>query len=324
MAEDQPNPQLECINARLECNLTGPFLAKSRIGLLGIPFNVGWAGEGIAEAPKALRNAGLVEELSLVGPEVVDLGDVVCNLPELDSTNPRLLNPAQVVALCRAIAPRVAQCVRSGLFPLIIGGEDGILMGIVEGLSQSLNKRFGLIYFDAHGDFNTPETTPSGLIGGMNVAMVAGRGPTNLTEIFGHRPQLPEEAIVLFGTRDLDSPEKIALENSKVTIISANEVNEMGGGQAMRRALQTLKPHVDAVYVHMDVDVLDPSEMSALILPVPNGVTLRECASALEVAGASGMLCGAALMVFNARKDPNGSEARKIIGLSNALDSIIN
>jgi arginase len=189
----------------------------------------------------------------------------------------------------------------------------------MEGLSKSLNKRFGLIYFDAHGDFNTPETTPSGLIGGMNVAVVAGRGPTSLTAIFGHRPQLPEESIVLFGTRDLDEPEKVALHNSKVTVISANEIRETGGDQAMRKAIQTLKPYVDTLYVHMDVDVLDPAEMSAQILPVANGITLAECASALEIAGSSGMLCGAAFMVFNARKDPNRSEAPKIIGLAKRL-----
>ena len=294
-------------------------LVKSKIGVLGIPFNVGWTGEGIAEAPKALRTAGIIQELSSTGRKVIDLGDVECDLPKQDSANPKLLNPAQVIALSKAIALRVTDTLRCGFFPLFLGGEDGILMGIVEGLSNGLNKRFGLIYLDAHGDFNTPETTPSGLIGGMNVAAVAGRGPANLTTIFGHKPQLPEEAIVLFGTRDLDDPEKVALDNSKVTIISANEIRETGGGQAMKRALQTLKPHVDAVYVHMDVDVLDPAEMNALILPVPNGITIAECASALESAGSSGMLCGASFMVFNARRDPNGSEAHKIIGLATRL-----
>ena len=296
-------------------------LDKLKIGVLGIPFNVGWAevAEGIAEAPEALRTAGLVKELSATGREVFDLGDVQCDLPKRDSANPKLLNPPQVIALSKAIAPRVAECVRAGYFPLILGGEDSILMGIVDGLSKSLNKRFGLIYFDAHGDFNTPETTPSGLIGGMNVAAVAGRGPTNLTNIFGHRPQLPEESIVLFGTRDLDDPEKAALHNSKVTVISANEIRETGGSQAMRKAIQTLKPHVDTIYVHMDVDVLDPAEMSAQILPVPNGISLVECGSALETAASSGMLCGAAFMVFNARKDPNQSEARKIIGITTRL-----
>ena len=294
-------------------------MTNPRIGVLGIPFNVGWAGEGIDEAPRALRAAGLIRELSSVGLEVSDLGDVQCELPTRDSSNPKLLNPAQVIALSSAIAPRVTECVRAGLFPLILGGEDGILMGIVEGLKQGLNGRIGLIYLDAHGDFNTPETTPSGLIGGMNVAIVAGRGPVELTSIFGYRPQLPEEAIVLFGTRDLDPPEKVALENSKVTVFSSEKVKGMGGGEAMKRAIQALKPQVDTVYVHMDVDVLDPREMSALILPAEDGLTLKECTSALETAAKSGMMCGAAFMVFNARKDSSGAESRKIIELARHL-----
>jgi len=294
-------------------------LVKLKIGVLGIPFAVGWEGQGIAEAPKALRAAGLLDALSGSNREVSDLGDVQCNLPDHDSSNPKLLNPAQVIAVSKAVAPRVAECVSSGLFPLILGGEDGILMGIIEGLSNSLNKRFGLIYLDAHGDFNTPETTPSGFIGGMNVAAVAGRGPFSLTTIFGHRPQLAEESIVLFGTRDLDAAEKLALDHSKVTVISAEEIRKTGGDQAMRKAIQTLKPHVDAMYVHMDVDVLDPAEMSALILPVQLGITLTECTSALEVAASSGMLCGAAFMVFNARNDPSKTEAKKIVELAKRL-----
>ena len=294
-------------------------MRNPRIGVLGIPFNVGWTGEGIDEAPRALRAAGLIQELSSVGLEVNDLGDVECELPVRDSSNPKLLNSSQVIALSRAIAPRVTECTRAGLFPLILGGEDGILMGIVEGLKQGLNRRIGLIYLDTHGDFNTPETTPSGLIGGMNVAIVAGRGPSELTSIFGYRPQLPEDAIVLFGTRDLDRSEKTALENSKVVVFASGKVREMGGGEAMRRAIEALKPHVDTVYIHMDVDVLDPGEMSALILPVANGLTLKECASALETAAKSRMICGAAFMVFNARKDPNRAESQKIIELAKHL-----
>jgi arginase len=291
----------------------------SRIGVIGIPYNVGWKGQGIDEAPAALRAAGLLSELASTGHQVLDVGDVECKLPERDCSNPKLLNSAQVIALCRAIAPRVSQTIRSGLFPIILGGEDGILMGIIAGLQQGLNKRIGLIYFDAHGDFNTPETTPSGLIGGMNVAMVAGRGPEELTIIFGHKPQLNEEAIVLFGTRDLDPPERVALENSKVMVLSIEQVKEIGASEAMRRALEHLKPHVDTTYFHMDVDVLDPNDMSALIYPVPNGLTLKECASTLEVAAHSGMLCGASFMVFNARKDPSRTEAPKIVGLAKHL-----
>ena len=294
-------------------------MTLSPIGVLGIPFCVGWVGEGIAEAPEALRASGLVQEVASVGLEVKDLGDVECTLPAREMRNLKLLNPAQVIVLSKAIAPRVEQLIRSGYFPLILGGEDGILMGIIAGLQDGLKKRIGLIYVDAHGDFNTPDTTPSGLIGGMNVAIVAGRGPEQLANIFGKRPQLPEETIVLFGQRDLDPPEKAALESSKVTVISTKNVKQMGAAEAMRRAIHILKPQVDTLYFHMDVDVLDPGEMSALILPVPNGLTLKEMMEALEVVGSSGLLCGAAFMVFNARKDPTRTEAQKIVSLAKHL-----
>ncbi len=160
------------------------------IGVIGIPYTVGWKGEGIDEGAAALRKAGLVRQLSQVAETVADLGDVKANLPPQDDTDPRRLNPHQVVAVCRAIAPRVRSACEEGYFPLILGSEDSIIMGIVEGLQQGLGEPIGLIYLDAHGDFNTPETTPSGLIGGMDVAVLAGRGPDLLTNIFGHKPQL--------------------------------------------------------------------------------------------------------------------------------------
>jgi arginase len=160
------------------------------IGVLGIPYNVGWKGEGIDEGPAALRKAGIVRQLSQVADVVADLGDVEANLPPRDDTNPRLLNPYQVVAVCRAVALRVRSACEQGYFPLILGAEDSVIMGIVEGLKQGIGETIGLIYLDAHGDFNTPDTTPSGLIGGMDVAVLAGRGPDLLTSIFGHKPQL--------------------------------------------------------------------------------------------------------------------------------------
>jgi arginase len=291
----------------------------TRIGVLGIPFNVGWQGEGIAEAPRALRAAGLVSQLASTGLEVKDFGDVECKLPARDSSNPKLLNSAQVIELSKAIAPRVEQCVRPGFFPIILGGEDGILMGLIAGLQRGLPRRIGLIYLDAHGDFNTPETTPSGLIGGMNVAIVAGHGPPELTSIFGRQPQLPEDAIVFYGSRDLDPPEKVALEKSRTKVLMMDQVKRLGAAQAMKEAIEFLKPKVDSVYFHMDVDVLDPKEMSALILPVANGLTLKECESALQTVTRSGMLCGAAFMVFDARKDPTRSEAPKIVQLIKGL-----
>lgn len=287
----------------------------SKVGILGVPYNVGWRGEGIDKGPQALRNAGLAERLRKVACVVKDLGDIHADLPPYDDSNPRLLNPQQVIALCRVLASRVERMCRDGYFPLILGGEDSVLMGIIEGLKRGLKKRVGLIYFDAHGDFNTPETTPSGLIGGMNVAVVAGRGPEILAKMFGYAPQLPEENIVLFGVRDLDPPEKIALEDSRLHVYSRAKIRELGAEAAMKDALERLEAACDQFYIHVDLDVLDESAMKAQILPVPDGLSLSEFTSAIRMVAATGKLQGLAIMVFNPLKDPEGLEAQKITKL---------
>jgi arginase len=289
------------------------FVARLRsIGVIGIPHNVGWKGAGIDEGPAALRKAGIVRQLSQVAEVVADLGDVKANLPPRDDTNPRLLNPHQVVAVCRAVASRVGSACEQGYFPLILGAEDSVIMGIVEGLKQGIGETIGLIYLDAHGDFNTPETTPSGLIGGMDVAILAGHGPELLTNIFGHKPQLREEQIAIFGARDLDPPEREMLKESKVHLYTMDKVRELGPEHAMKEATERLLRASRRIYVHIDIDVLDPNEIGATQLPAPDGLGLTECSNALRVVSQSGRLCGLAVMVFNAHKDPNGKEATKL------------
>jgi len=282
------------------------------IAVIGIPYNVGWKGQGIDEGPSALRRAGLIEQLGQVAETVVDLGDVSVDLPPRDDSNPKLLNPYQVVAACRAVAARVQSACERRYFPLILGAEDSIIMGIMEGLTQGLPGPVGLIYLDAHGDFNTPDTTPSGLIGGMDVAILTGRGPDVLTKIFSHKPQLREEQIAIFGARDLDPPEREMLEGSRVHLYTMDRVRQLGPEQAMREVTEKLLRFCGRIYVHMDIDVLEPSEMKAIHMTAPDGLTLAECASALRAVRETGKLCGLAVMVFNARKDPDGTEAQKL------------
>lgn len=284
----------------------------SLIGVIGIPYNVGWKGEGIDECPSALRNAGLIKQLDQVAETVVDLGDVKAELPPRDDANPKLLNSHQVIAVCRSVASFVRNACEQGHFPLILGAEDSVIMGIMEGLQQGLGESIGLIYLDAHGDFNIPETTPSGLIGGMDVAILTGRGPDSLTKIFGHKPQLREEQIAIFGVRDLDPPEREMLNESKVHLYTMDKVRELGPERAMEQAIEELSQVARRIYVHVDIDVLDPSEIRALQMPVPGGLGLAECASSLRVVRQTGKLCGLAVMVFNAHKDPHGTEAAKL------------
>jgi len=287
----------------------------SKVGLIGVPYNVGWTGPGIEEGARVLRNAGLVDELRKVVGEVVDYGDVEVKLPPRDDSNPKLLNARQVEAVCRSLATKVHETLDMEYFPLIVGGEDSVIMGIIEGFRRALGPRIGLIYMDAHGDFNTPETTPSGLIGGMNVAITAGRGPKELVEMFGRSPLLPEENIVLYGTRELDAMEEKALAESKVRVYKREKIREVGVEKAVKKILHDLESKCDRVYVHVDLDVLDETAMSAQSYPVGDGLSMGEFQETLQGLVRSGRLCGIAIMVFNAAKDPKGMEARKVVRL---------
>ena len=287
--------------------------SKCRFGIIGIPYNTGSKGLNIENGAEALRNAGIVAALQRFG-EVVDFGDISVILPAPNLSNPKLRNPDQVEVVCKALATDVKAAINSRCFPFIVGGDCSMLMGIVEGL-QSLKQRIGMVYMDAHGDFNTPETTPSGRIGGMDLAIVAGRGPKRLAAMFGHSPLLPEENIVLYGVRDLDPLEAKALAESKVRVYSRQKLKSQGEEEAAEEILLYLKPYCDRLYLHIDLDVLDESAFAAQGLPVPDGLSGEEFQTTLRVLVKSGRLCGLGLMVFDAAKDANGGQAKRIVEL---------
>ena len=288
-------------------------LTLSKIGVIGVPYNTGSKGLNIEEGAKALRNAGIVDALRLFS-EVVDFGDINVSLPPPDRSNPKLLSPDQVEVLCKALAAKVKATINAGCFPFIVGGDCSMLMGIIEGL-RSLNAKLGMVYMDAHGDFNTPETTPSGIIGGMDVAIVAGRGPEKLTAMFGHSPLLPEENIVLYGVRDLDPLEAEALAESKVRVYRREKIRTQGAENVAKEILRYLKPRCGHLYLHVDLDVLDESVCSAQGLPVPDGVSKGEFLSTFKALAKSGKLRGVTLAAFDAAKDFDGSQARTVVGL---------
>jgi arginase len=287
----------------------------SKIGIIGVPYNASSFGSGTDKSPQALRRAGIVEALKRISAKVEDLGDLETQLPLPEIRNPRLKNPGQVVVLCRALAERIQRAVEDGYFPFVIGGDDSVLMGVIEGLERTLGDKIGLIYMDAHGDFNVPETTPSGKIGGMDVAITAGRGARELTEMFDHAPILPEENIVLHGVRDLDKMEKIALTESRIKVYDREALKTLGAEEAGRKILRYLQCKCDRIFLHVDIDVLDASVVSAQALAVPDGLSSEEFQKTLHILAESDKLCGIAVMMFDASKDHGGNEARKLVKL---------
>lgn len=288
-------------------------LTLSKIGVIGVPYNTGSKGLNIEKGAKALRNAGIVDALRRFS-EVVDFGDLNVNLPPPDRSNPKLLSPDRAEFLSKALAAKVKATIDAGYLPFIIGGDCSMLMGIIEGL-RSLKAKLGMVYMDAHGDFNTPETTPSGIIGGMDVAIVAGRGPEKLTAMFGHSPLLPEENIVLYGVRDLDPLEAKALGESKVRVDRREKIRTQGAENIAEEILRYLEPKCRHLYLHVDLDVLDESVCSAQGLPVPDGLSKGEFSTTFKSLAKSGKLCGVTLTAFDAAKDVNGSQARKVVEL---------
>jgi arginase len=284
-----------------------------KIGLIGVPYNVGWTGPGVAEAIGAFRAAGLADELAALDVEFADLGDIQVDLPPKDDSDSELLNPAQVIAICNALADAVSGALADGYFPLIVGGEDGVIMGILEGFNRKLAETFSLVYLDAHGDFNTPATSPSGLIGGMNIAISAGIGVPELVNMFGHAPLVKPENIVLYGTRDLDPGERKLVERSRVALYDADSVREVTPTGAVNDIVTDLTGRTGKIYVHIDLDVMDESVIAAHCLPVPNGLSREEFVTTIRGFVASGVLCGLGVMVFNAEKDPDGTDARKVV-----------
>lgn len=305
--------KLKTVTQHRVSRMKSPKISLSKIGVIGVPYNTGSKGENIEKGTEALRNAGIISTLQRFS-EVTDFGNLRVVLPEADYSNPKLLRPNQVEVLCKALANKIKQIITAGSVPFIFGGDCSALMGIIAGL-RTLSSRIGMVYMDAHGDFNTPETTPSGIIGGMDVAITTGRGPKNLTTMFGYSPLLPEENIVLFGVRDLDPLEAKALTESKVKVYTREKIKFQGAANSAEEILSYLKSRCDWVYLHVDLDVLDESVFSAAGLPVPDGLLREEFGSVVRALVRSERLCGVALMAFDAAKDVNGSQSRRIVEL---------
>jgi arginase len=184
--------------------------------------------------------------------------------------------------------------------PLVLGGDCLLTaLGTVAGVQQT-GKSLGIVWFDAHGDFNTPETSPSGLLVGMPLAMLAGRGELTMMKEIGVKQTIPERHIVLAGTRDLDAAEAAALEDSDVTVWSAQDLG-IAGADGLGRGLAGWPP----IYLHLDLDVIDPTLMPAVSYPAPGGLTLETVSAGIQAVAASGRICALGIASYCPERDEN-------------------
>lgn len=272
----QGNRQRSVLTARCDAVI-------KKVRIAGVPLDLGADRRGIDMGPDALRNDGLVEALEGLGIEVQDTGNIlVPPRPRRKRQDARLKNYEEVIAACRKVRDFVDGSISDGFFPLVIGGDHSIAMGTTAALSMHYG-RIGVIWIDAHGDFNTEETTITGNIHGMSFAASCGRGTRNLVGKMGVKTRVSERNCVLVGARDLDPLERELLKSSDVTVFTMRDIDEQGMYRVMRKALGIACDGTDALHVSFDLDVMDPVEAPGVGTPVQGGMTYREAHLAMEM-----------------------------------------
>ncbi|MBC8160098.1 MAG: arginase [Roseiflexaceae bacterium] len=280
------------------------------IAIIGAPVDLGAGRRGVDMGASAIRLAGLKERLEELGHQVHDTGNLAVPQAEQFATPDvgeklRYLEP--LVAMNRTLAERVATAVREGLFPLVLGGDHSLAIGSVAGAAQG--RRVGLIWVDAHADFNTPEITPSGNIHGMSVAVLTGRGHPALTGLLGAGPVLRERDVALVGVRDIDPRERLALKDSGIHVFTMHDIDRRGMASVIEEAVVRVSTGNAGFHLSLDMDSLDPRDAPGVGTPVLGGISFREAHLAMELIADSNRLLSMDVVEVNPILDDRNATA---------------
>lgn len=270
-----------------------------KIDVIGVPIDLGADRRGVDMGPSAIRYAHLHNKLEELGYTVQDEGNIEVPIAEMCSiTNPKLKYIDCIIPMSRRVAGAVATSVQGGRFPLVLGGDHSLSIGSVRGAAR--NKKLGVIWIDAHADFNTAETTPSGNIHGMSLAILAGQGDPSLVQLWDEpTPVIDPHRIAIVGARDLDTGEKVNLQNAGAMVMGMEQVDRYGMVAVMEKAIEHVSRDVDGIWLSLDLDALDPQHAPGVGTPVPAGLTQRETHLACELIAETKKLIGMDLVEVN-------------------------
>jgi arginase len=250
------------------------------IRIIGIPMDLGQALRGVDMGPGAVRYAGLKSRLERLGYEVEDTGNIdVPVRDEMNSDSPPYFLSA-VTETCGQAYKWALDTRADDAIPIFLGGDHSISIGTVGGVTHG--GPCGVLWIDAHADFNTPETSPSGNIHGMPLASLVGIGPSELVNLGRKGPKVRAKDVVIVGARDVDISERRLLKEAGVCVYTMRDIDERGMATVMREAVDRLT-HMERLHVSLDLDSLDPSEAPGVGTPVPGGLTYREAQLAMEM-----------------------------------------
>jgi len=293
---------------------------KKKISIIGVPMDLGQTRRGVDMGPSVIRYAGIVEKLKSIGFEVEDLGDINIGRPsELDVRDEDNLKDLKVVVQGNQdLARVVSDVVKKGNFPLVLGGDHSIAIGTLAGVADK-NENLGVIWYDAHGDLNTGETSPTGNIHGMPLSVSLGIGHPSLTEIGGYAPKIKPENIVIIGARSLDMGERKLIKEKGIKVYTMHEIDRMGMSKVMEEAMEYVSKTTDGVHLSLDLDALDPIDAPGVGTPVIGGPSYRETHLAMEMLAEKEIITSAEFVEVNPILDNKNQTAEAAVGLVGSL-----
>lgn len=286
------------------------------IRIIGVPIDLGQSKRGVDMGPAALRYAGLAEKLEALGHRVIDDGNIPVAVREtVSSEAPRHYLPSIALA-CSSVYEAARQAISAGETPLFLGGDHTLAIGSIGGISH--NSRCGLLWIDAHADFNTPETTISNNIHGMTLAVLLGDGYPELVRVGRPGAKLRPQDVVMIALRELDPGERERVRTSGITVYTMRDVDERGIGPVVREALERLEQH-DRIHVSLDMDCLDPQAAPGVGTSSPGGLSCREAQLMMELIADCGCCSSMDIVEINPILDRNNRTARLAVDLAASL-----
>jgi arginase len=294
-------------------------MMKNKISLIGVPMDLGQSRRGVDMGPSALRYAGAIERLQNLNYDIHDLGDIPINRPDQrDEVGNKLKNLEQVIEANETLASMVDTEIQKDRFPLIIGGDHSIAIGSLAGISKHY-ENLGVIWYDAHGDLNTSDTSPSGNIHGMPLAVSLGLGHERLTNLYNYAPKVKPENVVIIGARSLDPGERELIREKGIRVYTMHEIDRMGMSAVMEEAISYLQERTDGVHLSLDLDGLDPTEAPGVGTPVLGGMTYRESHLAMEMLADAEVITSLEVVEVNPILDEKNKTATLAVGLMGSL-----
>jgi arginase len=289
-------------------------VSGKKITLIGVPLDLGAGRRGVDMGPSAFRVADIHARMRSLGYEVFDRGDIDVFIQEThDPGDPHMKYLKEIRHTCEKVRDEVDTVLGQGRLPVVLGGDHSIAMGTIAGASRHFRKkqeRIGLIWFDAHGDMNTPETSPSGNIHGMPLAVALGIGEKSLVSLSGEAPMVDGARAAVVGLRDVDPAERSNIKESGIGAFTMRDIDERGMRAVMEEAIKRATSGTAGIHVSFDLDGIDPDFAPGVGTASPGGISYREAHLAMEMLFDTGKVLSVELVEVNPILDERNATAR--------------